>query len=442
MGEFRGGLGSRIPNPNKTTKELRVPELLQSGFGFAKIQNMDRSRRLGALYEGRSTNRQEKREFSNIIRVERVKILQPGNRGNPTKCIVYNLQVSEHPSYFAEGFLVHNCHLYKNSKAHRTKAVKMIGKGLDHVIALSGTPILNRPIEVRKAIKLIDPTLVPNDWYFVMRYCNARHDGFGWDMSGSSNTEELHQILSTSIMIRRLKTDVLSDLPDKIRSFIPIELTNRDRYTEAERNFIKFIKETKGEEAARKAKAAEHLVKVEALKQVAVQGKLKTAITWIQDFLEIERKLVVFSMHTDVIERLLEEFPGIAVRYDGKMSGIEKDRAIGQFQTDPSIRLFIGNIKAAGVGINLTASNSVAFLELPWTPADLDQCEDRCHRIGQRDVVRVYYLLAEGTIEERIARMIDGKRKVLDAIMDGKVTESESLLTELIKSYLDENQKN
>jgi len=129
------------------------------------------------------------------------------------------------------------------------------------------------------------------------------------------------------------------------------------------------------------------------------------------------------------------EFGDLAVKIDGSVPINQREEAIKQFQTDNKTKLFIGNIKAAGVGITLTASSHVAFLELPWTPGELMQAEDRCHRIGQKNNVTIYYILAVNTIEEEIANMLDKKRKVLDSILDGKITEEESLLTSLINKY-------
>jgi len=327
------------------------------------------------------------------------------------------------------------CHYYKSNKTQRTKAVKMLGKGMPHVIALSGTPIVNRPIEAYNALKLIDPTLFPNAWAYAKRYCNLRNNGFGWDFGGSSNTQELHDVLTKTVMIRRLKTDVLKDLPDKIRSFIPIELENQTEYTDAENNFIEYIHKTKGKDAALRASNAEQLASIEVLKQVAVRGKLSEAIKWIANFIEVDGKLVVFAVHTFVIDAIMEEFKTVAVKIDGSVSQTERQNAVDRFQNDDSIRLFVGNIRAAGVGITLTASSNVVFLELPWTPGELVQAEDRCHRIGQKDSVTIHYLLANNTIEERIATLIDKKRRVLDSVLDGKITETESLLGELLKSY-------
>ena len=117
----------------------------------------------------------------------------------------------------------------------------------------------------------------------------------------------------------------------------------------------------------------------------------------------------------------MKEFKNIAVKVDGSVTGANRDKAVQAFQNDDNIRLFIGNINAAGVGLTLTAASSVAFIELPWSPALLDQAEDRCHRIGQKDTVNIYYLLGVDTIEERIVKMLDSKRKILDTVLDGKL---------------------
>lgn len=331
--------------------------------------------------------------------------------------------------------IVDEIHYIKNNKAKRTKALKRIVKGAQHFIGLSGTPIVNRPIEFYNAINIIDPTMFPDRWSYLKRYCGAKYNGFGWDFTGATNTEELHEKLVNNLMIRRKKSEVLTELPDKIRTFMPIELSNRVKYKVACQDFIEFLKRTKGDEAADRASNAQTLAEIEGLKQLAVQGKMKSAIEWIRNFLEVDGKLVVFAVHKFVIDQLMQEFGEQAVKVDGSVSGPNRQKAVESFQNDDTKRLFVGNIKAAGVGITLTAASTVAFLELPWTPGDVVQAEDRCHRIGQKDSVNIQYLLAEGTIEEEIAALLDEKRKVLDAVLDGATPEKGSLLTELIQNY-------
>ena len=327
------------------------------------------------------------------------------------------------------------CHYFKSNKAKRTKAIMKLGGRIPHVLALSGTPIVNRPIEIYNAVKLIDPTIMPPRFEFAMKYCAAKNNGFGWDFSGASDTEELHEKLSNTIMIRRKKVDVLPDLPNKMRSFIPMELDNEKEYQFAESNFIAFVRGRKGKEAAERASNAQALAEIEGLKQLAVQGKMKQAIGWIQNFLDVGGKLVVFAVHKFVINELMDKFGDIAVKIDGSVTGINRQKAVNAFQTDPAIRLFVGNVKAAGVGITLTASSNVAFLELPWTPGEVVQAEDRVHRIGQSNNVCIHYLLASGTIEEKVATLIDHKRKILDSVLDGEETDDRSLLSELMKEY-------
>lgn len=322
----------------------------------------------------------------------------------------------------------------KSNSAKRTKAAKKLAKGTHAIIGLSGTPIENRPMEMFNIIHMIDPNLFPNQWQYASRYCNAKYNGFGWDFNGASHTEELHEKLIGTVMLRRKKEEVLPDLPAKVRSFVPVQICNLKDYKAAERDVIAFIQEHKGKDAAIKASNAETLAKIEVLKQLAVKGKLKEAIEWIRTFLEVDGKLVVFAIHKFVINELMKEFSDIAVKIDGTINPTQRSEIVERFQQDEKIRLFVGNIKAAGVGLTLTAASNVAFLELPWTPGELSQAEDRCHRIGQKDCVNIYYLLSN-TIEERIAQILDSKRKVLDAVLDGIETQTDSLLTELIKEW-------
>ncbi|MFA5151286.1 MAG: DEAD/DEAH box helicase [Clostridia bacterium] len=323
----------------------------------------------------------------------------------------------------------------KNGSTIRTKAIKKLAKNVKHVIGLSGTPILNRPIEFFNAINLIDPFLFPSQWRFAMRYCGAKHNGFGWDFNGNSNTVELYEIITNAIMIRRLKKDVLPELPEKIFSILPFEINNRDKYIEAEKDFISFIRKTKGEQAAERVSNAEIITKIETLKQIAVDGKILQIIDWINEFLETGEKLIIFGVHKFILDIISREFKNISVKIDGSTSSLERQKNVDLFQTDPTVKIFIGNIKAAGVGINLTAASNILFLELPWTPAELSQAWDRSHRIGQSKKVIIYQSIAIDTIEEKIAELIDKKRIVLDAILDGVETDTNSLLLELINNY-------
>lgn len=346
--------------------------------------------------------------------------------------------------YRPQILIIDEAHFIKNNKAQRTQAVKTLAKNIPHVLALTGTPIINRPIEMFNAIQLVDKTILPSFWHFTQRYCDPKHNGFGWDFSGASNEQELHEILTNSIMLRRLKSEVLPDLPPKLHTYVPMDIDNRDEYTEAENDFISYL-EASGKTVP---KAAEHLVKIEELKQLTIAGKMRRCLVWIKDFLEsTDEKLVLFAVHKKTIDILMDAFGTMAVKIDGSVSSTirtgpsgektsDRDDAVKRFQNDPSIRLFIGNIKAAGTGLTLTKASNVAFLELPWTPGDLVQAEDRCHRIGQHDSVNIYYLLAKDTIEITIAGLIDSKTKTLDAVLDGKgVDETTPLITRLIRTY-------
>lgn len=314
----------------------------------------------------------------------------------------------------------HNC---KNQKSARSKAAKELAAEVPHKILLTGTPVLNRPAELWNQLQIIDPLTYSNRRFFAWhkRYTDAKQLHFGqravWDFSGASNLEDLAESLKT-IMIRRTKDEVLQELPAKRRSTVLVPIDNRKEYDKADKAFLEWIAEQKGLTAAGRVSNVEQLAKVEYLRQIAIRGKMKQSLTWIENFLESGEKLLVFATHKATIHALEREYGAMAVKIDGSVSSEKRQEAVDKFQNNSDVKLFIGNIKAAGVGITLTAASNVAFLELDWTPALLEQAEDRCHRIGQDNAVNIYYLLAENTIDASIAAMLERKREVIDQITE------------------------
>ncbi len=308
-------------------------------------------------------------------------------------------------------------HMLKNSKAARTKAAKKLASEIDHVIALTGTPILNKPIELFSQLNIVNPKAYPANKYFsfAVKYCNGHQNNFGWDFSGSSNLEELSEELK-GFMIRRTKEQVLSELPSKRRTKILLPMSNRKEYDLA---FAEFKAWRAAEE---KPYERDVLVWLETLKKHCTEGKLTAAKEWVKDFLETENKLVLFGTHRMTIDFFMNEFKGCAVKIDGSTSQKEREQAVYRFQNDEKIKLFVGNIKAAGMGITLTAASNVAFVELDWTPALHEQAEDRCNRIGQKTAVNSYYLLSEKTLDENILVMLENKKNIIEEVMaDDKI---------------------
>ncbi len=434
LGSISRWMDFRISHKNKSSKKSRLPNLLQSGYSKSRIKNMDRSRWVGSSIARWKEKRQKERRFFKDIRVERIEVLESGNRGryqngSCKSTTVYNIEVSGHPSYFAEDILVHNCHLIKDSKTQRARTIKRISKNIPYIIALTGTPVVNRPVEFFNSLNMISPERFPSFWDYAQEYCGATHNGYGWDFKGATNIEKLNKLLIESIMIRRLKADVMKDLPAKIKTLVPLEINNRNKYQD---EFDYTLRDNKYKEPG------DQLAEIERLKQICLNGKIDSIYAWIDDFLESGQKLVIFATHHKAIDMLMDRYSQIAVKLDGRDNQTQRQGAVDSFQNIDECKLFIGNIKAAGVGLTLTAASNVAFIELPWTPSDIDQSSDRVHRIGQEaDCVNIYYLVAEDTIEEDICELLDEKRKVIDMVLDGKQTEEVSLLTELLKRMND-----
>lgn len=267
--------------------------------------------------------------------------------------------------------------------------------------------------------------------------CKPRKTPWGWDFSGASNLDILHSTLTRQLMIRRLKRDVLKDLPDKMRSVVPVEISDRKEYDLAKNDFIGWLKSRQADRV-QSALRAQQMTQIGYLLRLTAKLKLRAVVDWLNNWLEeSDEKIVVFAVHTKMIEALDRRLGGGKhVVIDGSVSGRIRKAACDQFQRDSRTRVLIGNIKAAGVGLNLTASSTVAFAELPWTPGLVSQAEDRCHRIGSKGTVWVHFLIAAGTIEERLASAIQDKQRVIRATLDGGAEEDDLSILDALMDEL------
>jgi SWI/SNF-related matrix-associated actin-dependent regulator of chromatin subfamily A-like protein 1 len=321
-------------------------------------------------------------------------------------------------------------HYCKNPRAKRTQAVRRLAMTLPDGalrLALSGTPVMNRPEEISAQLRIL-----------------GRLDEFGSGarlkrrFTGMGAEERLHWHLRRSCFVRRLKKDVLPQLPAKRRVVVPVALDNDDEYRLAERNVITWLRQQPIDLDELEAKVAaalraERLAQIGTLKRLAARGKLAAAVTWIHDFLEHGEPLLVFAHHEEVQNALLARFPE-AGHLLGRDSTAAREETVRAFQAGEGPQLLVCSTLAAGHGITLTNASNVAFLELEWTPAQHDQAEDRCHRIGQHDAVTAWYLLAARTIDETVAELLEAKRSVVGAVTDGRRQSAESLVDEVVRA--------
>lgn len=327
----------------------------------------------------------------------------------------------------------------KSPDSQRTKAALKLVRYAESVLGLSGTPILNRPIELWPVLQLIRPDLFPDMMEYAWRYCHPKKTRWGWQMKGATRTKELNRILRTEVMIRRRKKDVLTDLPSKSRRVICYKLTPKQQkeYDYAEEDFIEWLSE-KSRRRAKRAKRSPQMTQVGYLLRLVAGFKLNWVARWVEEFHEAHpnEKLVGFSMHTFVLDHLHDHFRQSSVLINGPVRGCKRAERVRQFNGNRRIQNLFGNWKAAGVGLNLQSHCAfAASFDFPWTPGDLLQGEDRIHRIGQKRKVLVYYLVALGTIEERLMRILQYKSKIIEEILDGNRDSAElDIFSDLLDS--------
>ena len=330
-----------------------------------------------------------------------------------------------------QALVLDESHFCKNPTAKRTQAVGRLAATVPReglVLALTGTPVMNRPPELISQLRILGRL---GDF--------GSGAQFGQRFRGPDAHLRLHWHLRARCFVRRLKADVLPQLPAKTRAIVPVELDNEPEYRLAERDVIAWLatqpldlRELDAKVAA--ALRAERLVRLNYLKLLSARGKLRAALSWIHDFCSSGERLVVFARHREVQHAVLERFPS-ALHILGADSHAARDASLHAFQSPdvPGNQLIVCSIEVAGQGLTLTKASNVAFLELDWTPAKHDQAEDRCHRIGQQDAVNAWYLLAADTIDETIATLLERKRAVIGAVTDGREEDEGSVVDALVR---------
>ena len=326
--------------------------------------------------------------------------------------------------------IIDESHRCKSASTQQAKFCKGICTGKEWVIELTGTPVVNRPKDLIPQLAILNRMQDFGGYKpFVNRYCSGQRE--------ASNLKELNFNLWQYCMFRREKSLVLTDLPDKIRQVNTCEITNRKEYMDAERDLIMYLQKYKDadDDKIEKALRGEVMVRINILRQISARGKVRDVIEFVKDFRENGKKIILFCSLHEVVDQLKRYFP-TAVSVTGRESPDMKQRAVDAFQNNPKVDIIICSIKAAGVGLTLTASSNVAFVEFPWTYADCCQCEDRAHRIGQKDSVTCYYFLGRRTIDEKVYRIIQEKKNIANAVT-GSTEDIEENIVDMVARIFD-----
>lgn len=343
----------------------------------------------------------------------------------------------------AHTVVLDECQFLAN-RTKRTTAAKQVCRGVPEVLALSGTPLVNRPIELWNVLEILRPDVFCNRWKFIKSYCDPRLTPWGWEYKGATNLDQLHKHLMDFCMIRRRKVDVLKDLPEKLRQVVPLPISNRAEYLQASNDFLDWLRKQDPAAAYRAAKA-EAMTRITYLLMLAAKLKMPFLLDWINDWLsENDEKLVVFGIHREIISQIREGAKTNSVVIDGSVSPNKRPAIVEQFIADNKVRLFLGNIQAAGTGLDKLqyGSHTVVMGELTWRPGDHVQAEDRLHRIGTKDTVWSYWLVARGTIEERLCQVLQSKQGAITNVLDGeKNGKTLGVFDELMRGLSKENER-
>jgi superfamily II DNA or RNA helicase len=344
----------------------------------------------------------------------------------------YDLKNKENSPITQSNFdliILDEAHYISNPQAARTKLVNSFSKNVKYLWLLTGTPMTNRPMNYYNLLSLIESPVAQNWMAYAIRYCGGYQFKAGnrkiWNVTGATNLEELRDRTSKQVL-RRLKTDVL-DLPDKI--ITPVYLNLKSKQYEALMGEYYDWYDKNEEERKSLTVQFSKLMKV---RQVIAEEKIKNTIEIAENIIEQGKKLIIFTNFTDTLNRLVEHFGKIAVKLDGSTTKPARQHAVDQFQENDKIKVFIGNVRAAGTGITLTAAEGVIFNDISFVPGEMSQAEDRAYRYGQKNTVSIYYPLFDNTIEAIIYDMVNEKKKNIETVMGDNLNNTGDFVEELM----------
>jgi SWI/SNF-related matrix-associated actin-dependent regulator 1 of chromatin subfamily A len=305
--------------------------------------------------------------------------------------------------------IVDESHRLKDPGSIQAKICINITKQKEYIILLTGTPVVNKPIDLFSQLAVLFKLQhFGGANGFKTRYCEGGR--------GAANLKELNYLMNTSCYFMRKKEDVLKDLPSLVRELMVCTTTNMPEFNRIKNEFASYLKSSDLTDAEIKKKIGnEVIVKITMLLQLSAQGKIEAAKEYIDEIIGSGQKLVIFIKHKVIVELLKKEYPK-AVCVTGQENAVQKQAAVDSFQNNPATNIIICNYKAAGVGLTLTASSELLMMELPWTQADCEQAEARCHRMGQPNSVRATYLLGENTLDQWMYDIIQEKKAIANAI--------------------------
>jgi len=310
--------------------------------------------------------------------------------------------------------IVDEAHYIKNATAQRTKLINDIVKKTERLWMLTGTPMTSRPMDYFNLLSLVESPVAKNWMAYAIRYCAGYQFKVGnrkvWNVTGASNLEELRDRTS-GLTLRRLKENVL-DLPDKIITPVYLRLKSK-QYEEVMGEYYDWYDKNPEESKSLTVQFS----KLTKVRQIIADEKIAQTIEIAENILEQDKKVIIFCNFTDSLNKITEHFGKAAVKLDGSMTKPERQHSVDQFQENPKVKVFVGNIKAAGVGITLTAAEAVIMNDLSFLPSDHAQAEDRAYRYGQKNNVLVYYPIFENTIEGIIYDILNNKKQVIATVM-------------------------
>ena len=310
--------------------------------------------------------------------------------------------------------VVDEAHYIKNATAQRTKLINDLVKKVDRLWLLTGTPMTSRPIDYFNLLSLIESPVAKNWMAYAIRYCQGYQFNVGgrkvWNVMGASNLEELRD-RTAGLTLRRLKENVL-DLPDKIITPVYLRLKSK-MYEEIMGEYYDWYDKNPEESKS----LTVQFTKLTKIRQVIADEKVSQTIELAENIVEQGKKVIIFCNFTDSLNKICEHFGKSAVKINGSMSKPERQHSVDSFQENDKIKILVGNIKAAGVGITLTAAEAVIMNDLSFLPSDHAQAEDRAYRYGQKNNVLVYYPIFENTIEGIIYDILNNKKQVIATVM-------------------------